>query len=120
MKKPGIIALSLVCCLFLGLVTGFFLGRNINKFPVQISKIPDVTENTTNPTDNVEIRIININTATVEELTALPGIGEVLAGRIIQERNENGSFHSIDDILRVNGIGETTLNNIRNYITAED
>ena len=60
---------------------------------------------------------ININTATAEELDLLPEIGPVLAQRIVAYRNAFGDFESIEDLLRVNGIGEKTLDKIRDYIT---
>lgn len=52
---------------------------------------------------------VNINTAGLEELMSLDGIGETYAGRIIEYREKNGPFQAPDDILRVKGIGEKTL-----------
>jgi comEA protein len=60
---------------------------------------------------------ININTASAKELDALPGIGEVLAQRIIDYRNANGPFQSVDDLVKVKGIGEKTLEKIKPYAT---
>ncbi|MGN0115661.1 MAG: ComEA family DNA-binding protein [Acutalibacteraceae bacterium] len=61
--------------------------------------------------------VININTATAEELTQLKGIGEVIAGRIVDYRNENGAFSSIEDIMNVSGIGEKKFEAIRDNIS---
>lgn len=61
--------------------------------------------------------LININTATAEQLTSLKGIGEVKAAAIVEYRREHGNFSCADDLLNVNGIGEKTLENIRNQIT---
>jgi len=60
---------------------------------------------------------ININTATAQELDALPGVGEVIAQRIIEYRTANGPFGSIDDLLDVSGIGEVTLEDMRDLVT---
>jgi competence protein ComEA len=60
---------------------------------------------------------ININTATAQELDALPGVGEVIAQRIIDYRTTNGPFQSVDDLLNVSGIGEVTLEDIRDLVT---
>ena len=59
---------------------------------------------------------LDLNAATEEELDLLPGIGEVLAGRIVQYREEHGPFQSPEDLLNVDGIGESTLANIRDRI----
>ncbi len=61
--------------------------------------------------------LININTATLEELMTLNGIGEVKAQAIIDYRNQYDGFISINELLEVSGIGEKTLDKIRAYIT---
>ena len=61
--------------------------------------------------------LVNINTASQEELESLPGIGTVRAEAIIAYRTNNGYFLSIDDLLKVDGIGETTFNALKQLIT---
>lgn len=61
--------------------------------------------------------LININTAGATELEALPGIGEVLAATIVQYRTENGPFASVDQLEDVSGIGPSTLEEIRDFVT---
>lgn len=60
---------------------------------------------------------VNINTATQSQLEVLPGIGPVKARSIIKYRQENGFFSSIEELLQVNGIGDKTLDGIRELIS---
>ena len=60
---------------------------------------------------------INLNTATAEELIAVPGIGEVTAGRILEYRAQIGRFESVDELLEVKGIGEKKLASMREYLS---
>lgn len=60
--------------------------------------------------------LVNINTATVEELCSLPGIGTSKANSIINYRMNNGFFITINDIKKVSGIGEELFNKIKEYI----
>ena len=63
--------------------------------------------------------IININTATLEELMSINGLGEAKAKAIIKYREENGYFKIIDDLLNVSGIGEALFEKIKEYITTQ-
>lgn len=60
---------------------------------------------------------ININTASLQELQKLPGIGVVKASRIIEYRETYGGFKNIDEILNVKGIGPKTFEDIKEKIT---
>jgi competence protein ComEA len=63
---------------------------------------------------------IDINRAEPWLLDALPGIGETLAQRIVDYRSQNGLFRTIEDLLKVSGIGSATLENIKDLITVSD
>ena len=52
--------------------------------------------------------VVNLNTATVSQIAALPGIGEKTAERIIEYREKNGGFKKVEDLMNVKGIGEKT------------
>jgi competence protein ComEA len=60
---------------------------------------------------------VNINTASADELTALPGIGPSYAQRIVEHREKNGPFKRVEDLLNVRGIGDKTFERIRDRIT---
>jgi competence protein ComEA len=64
--------------------------------------------------------LVDINTASQDELEELPGIGPSLAGRIIDYREENGPFARIEDIVNVSGIGSATYEDIKDLITVGD
>lgn len=61
--------------------------------------------------------LIDLNTATAAELDQLPGIGEVLAGRIVEYRQTRGPFTSIDQLVEVEGISFRLVDRIRPYVT---
>lgn len=61
--------------------------------------------------------LINLNTATAEQLDTLPGVGPVTAQAILGWRSENGRFSTVDDLLDVKGIGEATLAELRDLVT---
>ena len=65
-------------------------------------------------------RKTNINTATKRKLIKLEGIDEILANRIIQYREENGEFKSIEEIMNIYGIGKGKFNAIKDKISVTD
>ena len=105
---------ALICVLL-----GFFLGRNVALNTI-LPGPNDGTAQSTNPTTGSSGGRININTATLEQLRDLPGIGEQIANNIIAYREANGPFQSVNDLLNVDLIGESRLNGILDYISVID
>lgn len=114
MKNQGVWILLIVMIIFASILIGFFVGRNTGRAPIQVSKLPEATTatQTTQPASK-----ININTADAETLQKLPGIGEVLAQRIVDDRNVNGPFKTVTELTRVTGIGINLLDQIMDQIT---
>jgi competence protein ComEA len=61
--------------------------------------------------------LININTATIAELDQLPGIGEVLSGRIVEYREANGPFESADELVHIDGISANLVESLMPLVT---
>ncbi|MBV8691536.1 MAG: ComEA family DNA-binding protein, partial [Actinobacteria bacterium] len=59
---------------------------------------------------------VNLNTATLEQLDALPGVGPATAQAILDYRKQHGRFHAVDDLLQVGGIGPSKLEKLRQRV----
>ena len=124
MKKPMNILVT-VTCVFAAFLGGFHIGRSLNRAPIQIYQLPDPTVEDALPAEKTEAaaptqpQLLNINTATAEEFDALPGIGAVLAQRIVDHRTEAGGFQAVEELLKVSGIGESKLAEFLDQITVE-
>lgn len=87
----------------------------------EVSESPEVSETpkVSETLEETSVKI-NLNTATVEELMELPGIGEVKAAAIVAYREEYGPFQTPEDLLLVSGIGEATLDQLIDLVTVEE
>ena len=117
MKNPGTFLVVLICCCALTFTGGFFIGRNMNHTDIQISTLPAQMPETTTATAATAPQLLNINTADLTQLQTLPGIGPVLAQRILDYRQENGPFSALSELINVSGIGEKILQGILDYAT---
>jgi competence protein ComEA len=63
---------------------------------------------------------VNINTATVEQLATLPGVGQKLAARIVEYRQKSGGFKSTQELINVRGLGEKNFQKIQGFLSVGD
>ena len=115
MKKDRVIFYLLLPLGVLLLFTFMMAGMYIHN-----SGFADPSHSGSDETAQLGAGTVNINTATAEELDALPGIGPVIATRIIEYREANGPFTSLYSLSQVKGIGTQTIINLLEYIVLED
>ena len=115
MKKPQQILIA-ITVVFIVLLIGLFLGRNMTKSYVPIDPLLNTKpQSDSEPTVNNDGKL-DINTASQQQLQMLPGIGEVLAQRIVDYREENGDFQTIEELMNVQGIGEAKFAGMKQRI----
>lgn len=110
--------LTAVTAAFVLFPLGFFLGRNLTRPAVVTAQVAPVPGSMPSiPETNPEPAFpLDLNTATAQELAYLPGIGEVIGQRIVEWREENGGFRDVTELLNVEGIGPTRLEEMLPYI----
>ncbi|MCK4249187.1 MAG: helix-hairpin-helix domain-containing protein [Candidatus Omnitrophica bacterium] len=115
-EKGVIIFLAGMAVLGLGIKTIRFSGQDL-ELEVKVSEVVPVQENI----DQIllEARMVNINKDDKEKIVSLPGIGPVLAGRIVQYRKINGPYQKPDQLMDVSGIGPKKFEQIKKYIVVE-
>ena len=113
-RKSGILTAAAVLLLSLTLMLVCFTADDRAEEPLNHLPASQIVTGQGHPVADGQI---NINTATAEELDELPGIGPVKAAAIISWREENGPFRYPEELIRVSGIGEKTLEKLLNSIT---
>jgi len=118
--------LALAAAILLIMVGRFAFGglRPANAWRVDVERndSPQTSvsqEDDGTPDSLLEGETININTAPLEELMRLPGVGQTRAQAIVDYRQEQGSFASVDELDQVKGIGPALLEELRPYICVE-
>lgn len=134
-QVPTWLLMSTLCLLFLAFALGFYLGQRgtagelrvavVRKDASREERFQGVTEQPTGESSssnaqNSPEKLLNLNEATKEELESLPGIGRVLAQRILDYREVYGDFLALEELTNVEGIGEGKLEEIRDLITVEE
>jgi len=108
-KDADLTSINLARVLFDG--EQIFIG-NINSAAAPSTSSSSSSSSSTNPAGR-----ININMANAAQLDQLPGIGPVIAGRIVEYRNQNGPFRQLTDLKQVSGIGDAIYDKIKDLIT---
>lgn len=132
-RKTGVIILGITAA-FLIFCFGYYFGGKAQGDEVRLITAQAETQITTEETSVIQPRgmaseapsetslgtRLNINTATAEQLETLPGIGTVIAGRIVEYRETNGPFQTVEELKNVSGIGEKRFQDICDLVTVEE
>lgn len=92
---------------------------------ISVSSSPSSTSSPSDPSSGISdtpsaAHLVDINRADATQLDTLPGIGPALSQRIIEYRQQNGRFETVEELVNVKGIGEKTLEKLKPYITCGD
>ena len=115
-RNEQIAILALTALLIVGSVVSaydYFFPDDIENFEVIKGAIPVPEIPPEDEATHSEPLAVNVNTATLEELQSLPGVGASRAQAILNEREARGGFRSVDDLLDVKGIGPSGLERLR-------
>ena len=123
MKNSNAVGILVCFALFLAGVAAIAAGLNAwaeKRVPVTVATVQAKASVQTayegDEDENEDVRIVNINTASAEQLRTLPGIGAEKAQSIVEYRTQNGLFSKTEDIMQVSGIGEKLFEKIKDII----
>jgi competence protein ComEA len=138
--KPERVALLITWTLLI-FIGGVFFGRSTQQGVITVSTASEAAVQTSETaeavseqvsqnesteaapvesTETTETERLNLNKATLEQLEELPGVGPVLAQRILDYREEFGGFIVVEELLEVDGIGDKTYESIKNLVDVRD
>lgn len=126
LKHPFfIVSLAAFALLMIGFVIGRYTAPTV--LPLELPQAPaaEAAEQPTPPDDlpasepTAQRKLMDLNTATLEQLLIVPGIGEKTAELILAYREEHGGFTSVEQLLEIKGIGEKKLETMREYLTVQ-
>lgn len=115
MKNKGFLIIIALTFCFIAFIAGYLTAITTDR-SITISDTAE--EHQAFTTAVYDHGLLNINIASASDLSQLPGIGDILAQRIITYRENNGPFSNVDDLIHVEGIGAKKLASIKEYITA--
>ena len=104
-KKTRLVLLGLLLCAAVAAAAPVLAAAQAEEKPAAKSAAP--------------ARPVDLNQASAEELTTIPGVGAALAQRIIEFREKEGPFRRVEDLMKVKGIGEKSFQKMRNHVKVE-
>lgn len=110
MKGLGLMISGILICI--AVYVGVFIGRNTTSDTVYLSKVDAYTA-------DLQFQPINLNTAAMDDLTTLPGVGPKLSKAIIEYRDKYGDYVDVDELLDVDGMSNELYNSIKEYVTVD-
>ncbi|MBF0706481.1 helix-hairpin-helix domain-containing protein [Alkalihalobacillus hwajinpoensis] len=94
-------------------------SKVVDEMVIYVPIVGEVTSSSVSEKPSVESQLVSINSADLNELQELPGIGPAKAEAIVQFREDNGGFTAIEELMNISGIGEKTFEKLKDLITVQ-